>query len=70
MLLPTMTHEEERKEVLKDLPNVERWDKHRWKTYYRMSLRLKDFPKFVFTEYVSPMIPPSFLSALQAIQQS
>lgn len=55
MLLPTMTHEEERKEVLKDLPNVERWDKHRWKTYYRMSLRLKDFPKFVFTEYVSPM---------------
>lgn len=54
MLLPTMTHEEERSEILKDLPNVERWDQHRWKDYRRMSLKLKDFPKYVFTEYVSP----------------
>lgn len=53
MLLPTMTHEEERSEILKDLPNVERWDQHRWKDYRRMSLKLKDFPKYVFTEYVS-----------------
>ena len=49
-----MTHEEERSEILKDLPNVERWDQHRWKDYRRMSLKLKDFPKYVFTEYVSP----------------
>lgn len=54
MLLSKMTHEEERQEILKDLPNVERWDQHRWKTYYRMSLKIKDFPKYVFTEYVSP----------------
>lgn len=54
MLLPNMTHEEECKEILKDLPNVERWDKHRWKTYYRMSLKMKEYPKYVFTEYVSP----------------
>lgn len=54
MLLPKMTHEEERQEILKDLPNVERWDQHRWKTYYRMSLKMNDFPRYVFAEYVSP----------------
>lgn len=54
MLLPKMTHIEERSEIIKDLPNVERWDKHRWKDYHRMSLKMKDFPKYVFTEYVSP----------------
>ena len=54
MLLPNMTHEEERSEILKDLPNVERWDQHRWKDYRRMSLKMKDFPKYIFTEYVSP----------------
>lgn len=54
MLLPNMTHEEERSEILKDLPNVERYNRHRWKNYYKVSLRIKDFPKFVFTEYVSP----------------
>lgn len=54
MLLSTMTHEEERSEILKDLSNVERWDQHRWKDYRRMSLKMKDFPKYVFSEYVSP----------------
>ena len=55
MLLPKMTHKEERAEILKDLPNVERWNKYRWKDYYRLSLKMKDFPKYVFTEYVSPL---------------
>ena len=54
MLLPKMTHEEERKEILKDLPNVERWDEHRWKDIRRASLKMKDFPKYIFKEYVSP----------------
>ena len=54
MLLPKMTHDEERQEILKDLPNVERWNQHRQNEYRRMSFKIKDFPKYVFTEYVSP----------------
>lgn len=54
MLLLKMTHEEVRNEVLKDLPNVERFNSHKDKDYRRMSLKMKDFPKYVFSEYVSP----------------
>lgn len=49
-----MTHEEVRKEILKDLPNVQRWEEHQWKDYRRKSLKMRDFPKYLFTEYVSP----------------
>lgn len=54
MLLPKMTHSEERTEILKDLPNVERWNEHRERDFRRLSFKMKDFPKYVFAEYVSP----------------
>lgn len=54
MLLLNMTHEEVRNEILKDLPNVQRWEEHQWKEYRRKSLKMRDFPKYIFTEYVSP----------------
>ena len=54
MLLLKMTHEEVRNEILKDLPNVERFNSHKDKDYRRMSLKMKYFPKYVFSEYVSP----------------
>ncbi len=54
MLLPKMTHSEERTEILKDLPNVERWNEHRERDFRRLSFKVKDFPKYVFAEYVSP----------------
>jgi hypothetical protein len=49
-----MTHEEVRNEILKDLPNVQRWEEHQWKEYRRKSLKMHDFPKYLFTEYKSP----------------
>ena len=54
MLLLNMTHEEVRNEILKDLPNVQRWDEHQWKDYRRKSLKIREFPKYLFTEYKSP----------------
>ena len=54
MLLLNMTHEEVRNEILKDLPNVENWERHLWKDFRRKSLKMHDFPKYLFAEYVSP----------------
>ena len=55
MLLLNMTHKEVRNEILKDLPNVQRWEEHQWKEYRRKSLKMREFPKYLFTEYRSPM---------------
>lgn len=54
MLLLNMTHEEVCNEILKDLPNVQRWEEHQWNKYRRMSLKMREFPKYLFTEYKSP----------------
>lgn len=54
MLLQNMTHEEVRNEILKDLPNVERYEEYQWKNYRRKSLKMREFPKYIFTEYKSP----------------
>lgn len=54
MLLLNMTHEEVRNEILKDLPNVERWEEHQWKDFRRKSLKMRSFPRYLFAEYVSP----------------
>lgn len=54
MLLLNMTHEEVYKEVYTDLRNAERYEEHLWNSFRRMSLKMKDFPKYIFTEYTSP----------------
>ncbi len=54
MLLLNMTHEEVHNEILKDLPNVQRWEEHQWKDFRRKSLKMRGFPKYLFTEYTSP----------------
>lgn len=54
MLLLNMTHEEVRNEIFKDLPNVENWEQHQWKYFRRKSLKMRSFPRYLFTEYVSP----------------
>lgn len=54
MLLLNMTHKEVRNEILKDLPNVENWERHLWKDFRRKSLKMHSFPRYLFSEYVSP----------------
>lgn len=54
MLLLNMTHKEVYKEVYTDLPNVQRYEEHLWNSFRRMSLKMKDFPKYKYTEYTSP----------------
>lgn len=54
MLLLNMTHEEVRNEILRDLPNVENWERHLWKDFRRRSLKMREFPKYIFNDYVSP----------------
>ena len=54
MLLLNMSHSEVYNEIFRDLRNVERYEQHLRNSFRRMSLKMRNFPKFIFTEYVSP----------------
>ena len=54
MLTEKMTYEEMFNEVKTDFLNFSAWRKHQMKNMRRISLKLKDFPAFVFAEHTTP----------------